>query len=319
MFQRIRKFLRTKEKNESNNKQIIENYKEVIIPFYLNQRIIYDTLAIINDGFTELYNVSNSNNNCNNIEGNINAKLDTSGNPLTFMSTNISGDLKSVKNTEEESKKEFKKVHTPTSLFSKIYEYLENYKKIKKINSEDDIKELQCGDFVEFHTKLSINTTEEMFRKMRKMCNIGEIFTSFGDNSKQVKSSEQIFRNIGKKIEELIKYLDIQNERIKYLTGKIENKNIVIKIDKNNIIDADYEQINNGNFRIIGKVLEIVNEDETVSLNRESVLGLIKQEGLNPIKEAFKALGDTMFDVPEEIIDEIKGKTIIVIPIVIGI
>lgn len=69
MFQRIRKFLRTKEKNESNNKQIIENYKEVIIPFYLNQRIIYDTLAIINDGFTELYNVSNSNNNCNNIEG----------------------------------------------------------------------------------------------------------------------------------------------------------------------------------------------------------------------------------------------------------
>ena len=78
MFQRIRKFLRTKEKNESNNKQIIENYKEVIIPFYLNQRIIYDTLAIINDGFTELYNVSNSNNNCNNIEGNINAKLDDS-------------------------------------------------------------------------------------------------------------------------------------------------------------------------------------------------------------------------------------------------
>lgn len=319
MFRRIREFLRPREKRELNNKQKIEIYKEAIIPFYLNQRIVYDTLAIINDGFTELYNVSNANNNCNSIEGTINAKLDTSGNPLTFMSTSISGDFKNMKNTEAESKREYKKVHTPTSLFSKIYEYLEKHKKIKKINLEKDIEKLQCGDFVEFYTKLSINTTEEMFRKMRKMCNIGEIFTSFGDNSKETKNSVQIFRSTGKKIEDLIKYLDIQNERIKYLTGRIENKNIVIKIDKNNIIDADYEQINNGKFRIIGKVLEIVNEDETVSLNRESVLGLIKQEGLNPIKEAFKALGDTMFEVPEEIIDEIRGKTIIVIPIVIGI
>ena len=49
------------------------------------------------------------------------------------------------------------------------------------------------------------------------------------------------------------------------------------------------------------------------------MLGLIKEEGLQPMKEAFKGLGNTMFEIPEEIIDEIEGKTIIVIPIVIGI
>lgn len=319
MFQKVRKFFKSKEKSELNNQNISETYKETIIPFYLNQRIVYDTLAIINDGFTELYNVSNANNNCNNIEGTISAKFDTAGNPLTFMSTSIGGDLKSRNNIKEENKKDFKKVHTPTSLFSKIYEYLKKHGKLKQIKEEKDIGELECGDFVELYTKLSINTTEEMFRKMKKMCNIGEIFTGFGDNSKEIKNSIQIFKDIGRKIDDLIKYLDIQNERIKYLTGQIGEKNIVIKIDKNNIIDADYEQINNGKFKIIGKVLEIVDEEETINLNRESVLGLIKQEGLNPIKEAFKELGNTMFEIPEEIIDEINGKTIIVVPIVIGI
>lgn len=315
----LRKFKSIFKRKEEVLTKDIDEYKETIIPFYLNQRIVYDTLAIINDGFTELYNVSNANNNSNIIEGTINAKLDTAGNPLTFMSTNVGSELKSNKHNENERKEEFKKVHTPTSLFSKIYRYLTKYKMLIKIDKVNDMDKLQCGDFVEFHTKLSINTTEEMFRKMRKMCSIGEIFTGFGDNTKEIKGSIQIFKDMGRKIGDLIEFLDIQNERIKYLVGKIDEKNIVIKIDKNNIIDADYEQINNGNFRIIGKVLEIVEEGENVNLNRESVLGLIKEDGLQPIKEAFKALGNTMFQVPEEIVDAIEGKTIIVVPIVIGI
>lgn len=317
----IKNFI-NKLRNRNNEKSItndVDECIETIIPFYLNQRIVYDTLAIINDGFTELYNVSNANNSSNMLEGTINAKLDTSGNPLTFMSTSIASELKSNRQNENGRKEEFKKVHTPTSLFSKIYRYLIKNKLIKEINNIVDINNLECGDFVEFHTKLSINTTEEMFRKMKKMCSIGEIFTSFGENTKEIRNTIQIFKDMGKKIGDLIEFLDIQNERIKYLIGEIDERNIVIKIDKNNIIDADYDQISNGNFKIIGKVLEIVEEGEKVSLNRESILGLIKEDGLQPIKEAFKALGNTMFEIPEEIVDVIEGRTIIIVPIVIGI
>ena len=318
MFQKIIKKFCFKDNLIENNIKEVGEYEEIIVPFYLNQRIVYDTLAIINDGFTELYNVSNANNNSNLTEGMISAKLDTSGNPLTFMSANIGSEVRNNRSNENKQKEEFKKIHTPTSLFSKIYKYLCKYKMLKRIEKAEDINKLQCGDFVEFHTKLTVNTIEEMFRKMEKMCNIGEIFISFAEQNKKIKGPN-VYKDIGKKIGDLIKFLDIQNERIKYLVGKIENKDIVIKIDKNNIIDADYDQINNGDFRIIGKVLEIVAEGKKVSLNRESVLGLIKEEGLQPMKEAFKGLGNTMFEIPEEIIDEIEGKTIIVIPIVIGI
>ncbi len=320
MFGKLKKYLENRRNKVKDNieKGIVE-YKESIVPFYLNQRIVYDTLAIINDGFTELYNVSNANSNNNSLEGIVSAKLDTSGNPLTLMSTSIGSELRRNKSIGNENKEEFKKVHTPTSLFSEVYRYLNKYKMIRKIEEAQDIYNLQCGDFIEFHTKLSINTTEEMFRKMKKMCNIGEIFTSFGDEGKELINAIQIFKNMGQKIEKLLEFLDIQNERIKYFVGSIKGKNIAIKIDKNNIIDADYDQINNGDFKIIGKVLEIVEEGENISLNRESVLGLIKDEGLQPIKEAFKTLGDTIFDTQNEIVDTIAGKTIIVIPIVIGI
>lgn len=319
IFSKIKQIFKKKNNYIKDDIKHIEKYKETIIPFYLNQRIVYDTLAIINDGFTELYNVSNANNNSSSLEGNISSKIDTVGNPLTLMSASITSDIKGINSNENERKEEFKKVHTPTSLFSKVYRHLNYCGMIKKLEKEEDIDELKSGDFVEFYTKLSIDTTEEIFRKMKKMCNIGEIFTSFGNQDKEYKNTIKIFQSIGEKIEKLLNFLDIQNEKIKYFVGKIGNKNIAIKVDKNNIIDADYDQIKNGDFRIVGKILEVVEDGEKISLNRESVLGLLKEDGLNPIKEAFKAMGNTMFEIPEEIIDEIEGKTIIVVPIVIGI
>lgn len=294
-------------------------YKDTIIPFYLNQRVVYDTLATINDGFTELYNVSNANNNAKQIEAGINAKIDTSGNPLTLMSAKIGGDLKSLSKNNEETKQEFKKIHTPTSLFCKMYNYIKYFDKLTILDNEEKFKNIKCGDFVELTTKLTVNTMEEMFRKMQKMCNIGEIFSSFADNTSEVKRNIQTFTSIRKKITDLLNFLDLENERIKYMVGNVGEGKIVIKIDKTNIIDADYDQISNGNFRIIGKVLEVVEENEKVSLNRESVLGLIKTEGMAPIRDAFKAMGETMFEVPENIVDEIEGKTLIIMPIIIGI
>ena len=224
MFGKLKKYLENRRNKVKDNieKGIVE-YKESIVPFYLNQRIVYDTLAIINDGFTELYNVSNANSNNNSLEGIVSAKLDTSGNPLTLMSTSIGSELRRNKSIGNENKEEFKKVHTPTSLFSEVYRYLNKYKMIRKIEEAQDIYNLQCGDFIEFHTKLSINTTEEMFRKMKKMCNIGEIFTSFGDEGKELINAIQIFKN-GTKNRKVIRIFRYTKRKNKIFCGKYKRK-----------------------------------------------------------------------------------------------
>lgn len=294
-----------------------EAKKDIIIPVYLNQRVVYDTLAIINDGFTELYNFTNASSDSQNKDVHVSGRVETSGNPLTFMKASLSSDIVNGSDFNKSDKSEFQKVHTPTSLFSKVYDYIIDNDKLKRIEKESDLEEISCSDFVEFRTFLKINTIEEGFRNMLKMSQISEIFLNFAndpDSKKQRKDIEGIKNNIVK----LTNYLDLQNEKIKYMVGKIENKDIVIKINRDCIIDADYEQINNGNFRIIGKVLEIIDENQQVNLNRESVLGYIKDESLIPIKEAIEGMSNTMFDY-DSIQDCVIGRTIIVLPIVIGL
>lgn len=315
----LKKLFRKKKQQitEKENQNMEVPKRDIIIPVYLNQRIVYDTLAIINDGFTELYNITNANANLENTSSQVSAKVETNGNPLTFMKASVASDIDKQSSVGRNDKNEFQKVHTPTSLFSKVYEYIKEDEDFKIIKTEDDLDKVNCGDFVEFKSFLKIKTLEEGFRDMEKMAQISEMFLNFG-NDKDSKDSKKSISALKKNMNDLTTFLDLQNQKTKYMVGKIGIKDIVIKIDRDCIIDADYEQLNNGTFRVIGKVLEVVPEGEKINLNRESVIGYLKDEAMKPVKTAIEAMSDTLFDY-DTLQDEVVGKTIIVMPIVIGI
>ena len=289
----------------------------IIIPFYLNQRVVYDTLAIINDGFTELYNISDANNTGKKSNSTISGSLELKGNPLTLMGAKLESELSSDEENILENKKEFTKIHTPTSLFLKIYNYLIGNNQIIQVKTENDIILLNTGDFIEFYSTLSINTIEESLRKTIKMCSIGEIFIEFGSKDSSYQSSKKTFKNIKENLLLLTKYIDLENEKTKYMVGEIGTKKIAVKIERENIINADYDQISNGKFRIIGKVLEVIDNGKYINLNRESVIGMIKQDVFLPVKEAITDMNTMFEDMIIE--DEIAGKTVIIVPIIIGI
>lgn len=313
-------FCKKRRKLEDLNQKevnIKENNIPLIIPLYLNQRIVYDTLAILNNGFTELYNVSNSNLNEVQKENNVSGELNVKGNPLTLMSAKIDSNISSKRGTVEKNHEDFTKVHTPASLFFQVYKYLNESGSLLNIESKNDFKIIKSGDFIEFKSNLVINTIEEGFRNALKMSNIGELFSSFGATPVDIKN-KKIFSGVKKNLSELTKYLDFENEKIKYMLGSVDGEKLIVKIDRENIINADYDQISHGDFKIVGKVLEIIPEGKIINLNRESVLGLIKSETLLPIKTAIESMKNTMFAY-EDIVDEIKGPVIIIVPIVIGI
>ena len=60
----------------------------------------------------------------------------------------------------------------------------------------------------------------------------------------------------------------------KYGICKLEEKEVVLKMNKEYFINSDYSEIKNGEFRIIGKVLEKIPVGEKVLLNREIVIGI---------------------------------------------
>ena len=95
--------------------------RENIYPLttYLNQNIVFDLLAVIEDGFSKVtnLNVSNSDNKVEVEKG--------------FELYEIKSNLLQQKNMSEE------KVHTPTSLLAKLISYLENNELVNEIKKEN--------------------------------------------------------------------------------------------------------------------------------------------------------------------------------------
>ena len=286
--------------------------KDLIIPIYLNQRIIYDTLAIINDGFTELYNVSDITNNEREHGGTLSGDIGND-NKFSFVKANIDVKLNDNIKSSVNTSNQYKKVHTAASLFSNVYTYIKENDKLIKLINEEDISKVQCGNFVEFMSTISINTLEETLNTARKVLALGQLFSKFDKGSKNNE-----LNNFTKSLDELINFLDLSNQGIKYGVCNIDNKEIVVKIDKEYLINKDFHQINNGKFRIVGKVFEVIEDNEIVNLNRESALGMINPPYLIQLKKSIESLGNPMFKF-NDIKDEVRGKSLIIMPIMIGI
>ena len=113
-----------------------------------------------------------------------------------------------------------------------------------------------------------------------------------------------------------MKVLVDENNNIKYGICKLEEKELVIKLKKDYFINGDYSEIKNGKFKIIGKVLEIIPEGESVILNRENAVGLYAPDIFKEVKESMKSIPNINF---KEFKDSVPGKTIVIMPIAIGI
>jgi hypothetical protein len=305
-------FFRKNGKKEFEKNKVVPDF---ILPLYLNQRFVYDILAIKNNGFTEFFEIKDRSENNDNITSSISAGFGNN-NEFSLIQANISGELETYSNTTLNNEKSYKKTHTPSSLFMQVYQYLKENKKIINLEKDNDIDNVTSGDFIELKSNIELNTIVDFFETFDKVIDITEAFSSFAtiDSKKTVKKSP--LSNMKKPVENTIKALVNEENNIKYGTCKLEEKQLVIKLNKNYFINSDYSEIKNGKFRIIGKVLEIIPEEQEILLNRENAVGLYDPNTFNAVKEAMGAIPNLKF---KEFVDVVKGKTIVIMPIAIGI
>ena len=303
-----------KEKNKPENerKKVVTDF---ILPLYLNQRFVYDILAIKNDGFTEFFEIKDKVGHSNEQDSNIKTGFGTN-NDFALIQANLDGEINTKASNDSNNEKSYKKTHTPTSLFMQVYQYLNENKKITKLENLTDIDKVDSGDFVEIKSNIELNTIVEFFETLDKVIDITEAFSSFAtiDSKKTIKRSP--LSNIKKPVDNTLKALVNENNNVKYGICKLEEKEIVIKLNRDYFINSDYSEIKNGKFRIIGKVLEIVPEGESILLNRENAVGLYDPNTFKEVKEALNSIPNINF---QEFKDTVQGKTIVIMPIAIGI
>lgn len=281
--------------------------EKLTIPIYLNTKIVFDMLATIEDGFSEIKNVQISSEVGE--ETAVSADIG-SGNVFAWLNFGASANRKN--NNQQSSVITEQRTHTTVSLFQKFRSILEENKLIK--GDSDTIVE---GDFVELQGTLKTNPLIDFLTNMQELMRLATVFDEKGGNkSKARKMMEN--QKLNSQIEALINGLRVDGKMD--IICKTESKNVVVNTDANYFLNKSMSEITDGNYKILGKVTKICLENEEgISLLRNTAFSKLKIDKMKEFQELFNSAELKPFFGNENVTSVIEGPAMMVIPIAIYI
>jgi len=281
------------------------------LSFYLNQKFVFDILAILEDGFSEMQTLKKSSTIENEKERGVNGEIGLS-NAFGFLGVSIGGQRK--KNTKEGdlSESEFKKVHTPNSLFAKMREILFE----KKLVRTNDLLNAKPGEFVEFKATLRKNPIIDNLESYLSLFRLSFAFQD-KSHSKEKRAEQAANKKMLEQFESLVNELKqgANIDLIGELVGK-DKINSVLTIDNNYLNDPSLSDIADGEFTVFGKVIKVLSEDsdDKINLLRKTSLSKLNEALFTQMFSGFQDL-DSSGITSAEFIKEIESPAIQVIPI----
>lgn len=291
--------------------------RKLIVPVYINEKIVIDMLAIIEDGFSEVTQFTSE----KHVENDRIKELDGQASTNSIISRFIKVDLKRSSSQGEKTiqgegtSKE--KVHTNVSLLSKFIEYL-NSENIIKTNFK--IKDIEVGDFIEFDGTLQKNPFVDSLDKFLGIIKMVSPFieetqpeVKKGKSKKNKKNNE--IKDILKQVEPFVE--DLKNSgTIDFIMSKSDEK-VVLSTQEKYLENDNVSEIIGGHFKILGKVIAVYKkEGESINLLRKTNISIL---GIDLIEEMFSGFNTeemSEFNLPKLEV-EIPSPAMIVIPIAI--
>ena len=129
------------------------SHTQLMVPVYINEKIVLDMLAIIEDGFSMVSQVNSSEQKESTSEqiGSVNASTSLLNKLLKI---DLKGDISHTGNVEENENISKEKVHTNVSLLSKFRTTLEDE---KLLDTSSNISNVKIGNFIELEGELQKN------------------------------------------------------------------------------------------------------------------------------------------------------------------
>lgn len=290
---------------------------ELIIPVYLNQRIVFDLIAMLQDGMSTVTRITSSEGNKTNDSQKYGTSFGLGQALSSLLKIDVSGERNKLTEGKAETQKSEERVHTPASLFQKLRSILIEKDKLKVA---DQAYSPRPGDIIEFSTSLRRNP---IIHSMDIFCGLLELATAFTPPQQQSsnKKNRSNSNDLGLLKTQLMKLAD------EFKTGdsidvvsdlSVWKYKAVITLEKEYLNDPSMSDLVDGHFQVAGKVIRVIDsESESVDLLRKSSMGAMKKETLQTAFSQFTNASDVGgFDVPK-IEMEIKGPVIQLIPIAI--
>lgn len=279
---------------------------KLTIPIYLNTKIVFDMLAALEDGFSEVKNIQTSNMKIHDEE--VDANIGTS-NKFAFLNIGLSA-RKSFGRKKDEVVIE-KKTHTPVSLFQKLMSCLEEADLIKT-----SINDMEVGDFAVMRGTLKTNPLIDMLSSIKEMANLVELFA---DNKNSKTKAQKIMEN--KKFESQIGGLinGLQVDGKKDIICDSDDVRIILTTDESYFLNNNMSEITEGEYKVIGKVIKICLTDGEISLLRNTFFSKLKLDRMKEFQEFFNDDALMPFVGSDKVVTTIEAPVMMMIPIAIYI
>lgn len=287
--------------------------RKLAIPIYLNQRIVFDLLAIVEEGFSQLQSVKTSEKNEKGTNADVSGEIGTK-NVFAFLNLGLKSGIsrKDAKLAEKEVQEE--RVFTPASLFSKLRDSLIERKTLNILDDKSDLSKLMPGAFVEFSGVLKRNPMIAYMEGMIQMLEMAMLFTS--QPKKQKPNSEQETITQMKKFTGMLKQagsLDLISEIV-----NVPDMKAVIPVQLEYFSNESPADIIDGQFVVLGKVVRFIPEESTdfVNLLRGTPLAYLPEAALTQVTSGFREMSSQL-TMEDDFTAKVHAPVLLIVPIAI--
>lgn len=280
--------------------------QNLIMPVYLNQKAVFDMLAICESGFSKMTSVRRQTKSAVEAEAGIDGEIGSS-NVFSFLGVRLGARI-SGSNAESETQNEVEeRIHTPTSLFSRLLDYLVAEEMVKTVDDSDDLAAAEPGDFVSFKGRLKINPLIKTFESFSQ---IMEMAFLFDDGS----TGKQNQRSVAKQNKQMVSQVRALTDSFKQgglldLICQLDfGVQAVIQSEVAFFNNENIAQVEEGDYVIMGKLIRkmATGSGEPLSLLRNTSISLVRHSFLDLIRSSLSTsdmqqAGFEIPDVPEEI------------------
>lgn len=284
--------------------------KNLLIPVYLNQRVVFDLLAMLDNGIATVTRVSATNEIQRTSEG--------SGENFALEKTLAS--LLRVNSGSVAISQNEERIHTPASLFHKLLNRLSQEEQIQEFNKTDEFS-TKAGCIVQFESQLMNSSLTQILNKFIGLLELVPIFQKFSSQAPSRKNSKEPFHNIEeitKKIKNFIDKLE-QSNTTDIVTEPFNNGwRAILTLEKQYLNDVNMLDLSDGHFKIVGKVTRVLETSSSpVSLLRNTPLDFLSSTSITELETGFRAISSSEQIKFPEIQLEIPVPIVQIIPIAI--
>ncbi|MBS3909573.1 MAG: hypothetical protein KGZ93_08115 [Actinobacteria bacterium] len=286
--------------------------EDLIIPVYLNQRVVFDLVAMLQGGIAAVTQVSQTQSDSSSVTGEVSSTFGLSQALSSLLRIDFSGKAGGGLANETGETRSEQRIHTPASLFIALRALLREKHFI--IEDASDAA-FAPGDIVEFSAVLQRNPLLETIDSFVELVDMMQAFSQGEPKQKGGQSSD--LNKMKRQMESFVKTLK-GSDTVDLTTSPLRSSHrAVITLEQQYLNDPSMADLVDGTFRVVGKLTRVVADtDEPISLNRKSAMGKLPPSALADMKKAFDSpeLGGFSFPPLEW---EIPGPAIHVMPIAI--